>query len=171
MPGEAARQLGTAAVLLLNAYVELHGRQLGAVVRRSVAAMAWSSAPPPSAPRPVCDLLLERLRRADGEVTALVEDLGGRGGEDLSVYCTLRLGCCFLGVYSLLLRRWFFAACFWFSVIAPCDDVPLPLLQTQLRPAAVTRSAARPWMVAAAPWDATSSRALLDHFAVKLQYR
>ena len=77
VPGEVARRLSAASSALLAAYVELHGRQLSLMVRRSVAATSWLQHKEPRGPRPVCDLVMERLGRAAAEVAQLVED-GGR---------------------------------------------------------------------------------------------
>lgn len=63
---------------LLSSYVDLHGRSLSVLVQRSVASTSWLQAQPPRAPRPVCDLLLERLNRCEAEVVRLV-DSSGRG--------------------------------------------------------------------------------------------
>lgn len=78
--GEVARRLGTAANALLSAYVELHGRQLSLTVRRSVAATNWLAHKEPRAPRPVCELLMERLAKAQAEVSQVVESSGQRSG-------------------------------------------------------------------------------------------
>lgn len=67
--------------LLLGGYVDAHGRALSSVVRRSVASTSWRAAQEPRGPRPVCDLLLERLGRAEAEVGRLVEASGRGGGE------------------------------------------------------------------------------------------
>jgi hypothetical protein len=61
--------------------VDAHGRALSSVVRRSVASTSWRAAQEPRGPRPVCDLLLERLGRAEAEVGRLVEASGRGGGE------------------------------------------------------------------------------------------
>uniref|UniRef100_A0A383VMJ6 Vacuolar protein sorting-associated protein 51 homolog n=1 Tax=Tetradesmus obliquus TaxID=3088 RepID=A0A383VMJ6_TETOB len=76
--GEVARRLGTAANLLLGSYVDLHGRSLSLLLQRSVGSTNWLHAQPPRAPRPVCDLLLERLGRCEAELSRLV-DASGRG--------------------------------------------------------------------------------------------
>lgn len=57
----------------MSTYVELHGRQLSLMVRRSVAATNWLQHKEPRAPRPVCDLMLERLARAEAEMSQLLE--------------------------------------------------------------------------------------------------
>jgi len=80
MAGEVARRLGTAANVLLQCYVELHGRVLSVAVRRSVGSTNWLHAAEPRAPRPVCDLLLERINKAEAEVSRLVEATGRSGG-------------------------------------------------------------------------------------------
>lgn len=74
--GEVARRLGTAAAALLSAYVELHGRQLSLMVRRSVAATNWLVHNEARAPRPLCDLMIDRLGKAEAEVRELVEGGG-----------------------------------------------------------------------------------------------
>mmetsp|Transcript_18627 Transcript_18627/g.47206 ORF Transcript_18627/g.47206 Transcript_18627/m.47206 type:complete len:953 (-) Transcript_18627:187-3045(-) len=76
VPGEVARRLSAASSALLGAYVEGHGRQLSLMVRRSVAATSWLHHKEPRGPRPVCDLLAERLGRAEAEVGQLVDDAG-----------------------------------------------------------------------------------------------
>mmetsp|Transcript_2658 Transcript_2658/g.5884 ORF Transcript_2658/g.5884 Transcript_2658/m.5884 type:complete len:253 (-) Transcript_2658:160-918(-) len=82
VPGEVARCLHTASTSLLAAYVELHGRQLSLMVRRSLAATNWLNHKEPRGPRPMCDLMAERLSRAEAEVVQLVEDTGrGRADE------------------------------------------------------------------------------------------
>ncbi|GFH06631.1 uncharacterized protein HaLaN_01295, partial [Haematococcus lacustris] len=48
------------------------------MVRRSVAATNWLQHKEPRGPRPVCDLLAERLGRAELEVSQLVEDSSRR---------------------------------------------------------------------------------------------
>ncbi|KAJ9510063.1 hypothetical protein QJQ45_011702 [Haematococcus lacustris] len=78
VPGEVARCLSAAAAALLATYLELHGRQLSLMVRRSVAATNWLQHKEPRGPRPVCDLLAERLGRAELEVSQLVEDSSRR---------------------------------------------------------------------------------------------
>lgn len=64
--------------LLLGSYVDLHGRSLSLLLQRSVGSTNWLHAQPPRAPRPVCDLLLERLGRCEAELSRLV-DASGRG--------------------------------------------------------------------------------------------
>ncbi|KAK9813244.1 hypothetical protein WJX72_011382 [[Myrmecia] bisecta] len=76
--GEVARRLGTAAQLLLAGYVEAHGRRLSLAVRRSVDATNWLQHKEPRGPRPICDLLIERLANAEAEVVQLVDDGGHR---------------------------------------------------------------------------------------------
>mmetsp|Transcript_22138 Transcript_22138/g.37821 ORF Transcript_22138/g.37821 Transcript_22138/m.37821 type:complete len:244 (-) Transcript_22138:217-948(-) len=78
IPGEVARRLAAASAALLAAYVELHGRQLSLTVRRSVASTSWLHHKEPRGARPVCDLLAERLGRAEAEVLQLAEDSGRR---------------------------------------------------------------------------------------------
>jgi hypothetical protein len=65
--------------LLLGSYVDLHGRSLSVLVQRSVGSTNWLHAQPPRAPRPVGDLLLERLGRCEAELMRLV-DTSGRSG-------------------------------------------------------------------------------------------
>jgi hypothetical protein len=66
--------------LLLGSYVDLHGRSLSVLVQRSVGSTNWLHAQPPRAPRPVCDLLLERLGRCEAELMRLVDTSGRSGG-------------------------------------------------------------------------------------------
>lgn len=80
--GEVARRLTTASNALLAAYVELHGRQLSLIVRRSVAASNWLHHKEPRGQRTVCDVILERLTRAEQEVLQLVDQTGHRTGPD-----------------------------------------------------------------------------------------
>jgi hypothetical protein len=72
--------LSTLLDVLLQCYVELHGRALSVAVRRSVGSTNWLHAAEPRAPRPVCDLLLERINKAEAEVSRLVEATGRSGG-------------------------------------------------------------------------------------------
>ena len=51
-----------------------HGRALSQLVERSVSSTNWLHAQPPRAPRPVCDLLLERLERCEAELSGLTDD-------------------------------------------------------------------------------------------------
>lgn len=60
--------------------MEAHGRRLAFAVRRSIDGTNWATYREPRAPRPVCDLLLERLTDAEAEVVQLVDDGGGRSG-------------------------------------------------------------------------------------------
>eukprot|EP00891_Asterochloris_glomerata_P001742 jgi/Astpho2/1742/Aster-04163 len=78
--GEVARRLGTAAQALLAAYVDAHGRRLTLAVRRSIDATNWLHQKEPRGPRPICDLLLERISDAEAEVRQLVEQGGEVGG-------------------------------------------------------------------------------------------
>eukprot|EP00878_Enallax_costatus_P044789 GHUV01053536.1.p1 GENE.GHUV01053536.1~~GHUV01053536.1.p1 ORF type:complete len:492 (+),score=170.86 GHUV01053536.1:2-1477(+) len=78
--GEVARRLGTAGNLLLSSYVDLHGRSLSTLVERSVHSTNWLNAQPPRAPRPVCDLLLERLVKAEAELARLMDGTGRTPG-------------------------------------------------------------------------------------------
>jgi hypothetical protein len=66
--------------LLLSTYVELHGSELSLLVQQSMAARDWLSVPAPAAPQPVCDLLLERLARAEAEVARLLDSTGRQQG-------------------------------------------------------------------------------------------
>jgi hypothetical protein len=59
--------------------VELHGRQLSLMVRRSVAATNWLQHKEPRAARPICDLMLERLSKAEAEMSQLLEGSAPRG--------------------------------------------------------------------------------------------
>lgn len=43
-------------------------------MERSVSSTNWLHAQPPRAPRPVCDLLLERLERCEAELSGLTDD-------------------------------------------------------------------------------------------------
>jgi hypothetical protein len=70
----------SASDLLLGSYVDLHGRSLSVLVQRSVGSTNWLLAQPPRAPRPVCDLLLERLGRCEAELMRLVDTSGRSGG-------------------------------------------------------------------------------------------
>ncbi|GAX77837.1 hypothetical protein CEUSTIGMA_g5279.t1 [Chlamydomonas eustigma] len=81
VPGEVARRLNAASAALLESFVEMHGRQLSVMVRRSVASTNWLNHREPRGPRPVCDLQLERLGKAETEVMQLVDD-SGRGRTD-----------------------------------------------------------------------------------------
>ncbi len=74
------RRLGTAAQALLAAYVDAHGRRLTLAVRRSIDATNWLHQKEPRGPRPICDLLLERISDAEAEVRQLVEQGGEVGG-------------------------------------------------------------------------------------------
>ncbi|KAA6417142.1 MAG: hypothetical protein FRX49_12897 [Trebouxia sp. A1-2] len=74
--GEVARRLGTAAQTLLGGYVEAHGRQLTIAVRRSVDSTNWLQHKEPRGPRPICDLLIEKLATAEAEVVQLVRETG-----------------------------------------------------------------------------------------------
>ncbi|KAG2450988.1 hypothetical protein HYH02_004260 [Chlamydomonas schloesseri] len=87
VPGEVARRLSAASSAMVLAYVEMHGRQLSVMVRRSTASVSWLTCKEPRGPRPVCSLLLERLAKLQAEAAALLEDgdgvpggLGGGGG-------------------------------------------------------------------------------------------
>ncbi|CAD7703990.1 unnamed protein product, partial [Ostreobium quekettii] len=77
-PSEVIRHLNSGALTLLRAYIELHGRQLTIMIRRSVAAAGWLNHKEPRGPRPVCDLMLTRLGVAEAEVVQLVDDGGHR---------------------------------------------------------------------------------------------
>ncbi|DBB17629.1 TPA: hypothetical protein ACH3X3_002673 [Trebouxia sp. C0006] len=74
--GEVARRLGTAAQTLLGGYVEAHGRQLTIAVRRTVDSTNWLQHKEPRGPRPICDLLIEKLATAEAEVVQLVRETG-----------------------------------------------------------------------------------------------
>ncbi|KAL3158433.1 hypothetical protein ABBQ38_010667 [Trebouxia sp. C0009 RCD-2024] len=80
--GEVARRLGTAAQTLLGGYVEAHGRRMTVAVRRSVDSTNWLQHKEPRGPRPVCDLLLEKLTSAESEVVQLIQDTGQAAGRD-----------------------------------------------------------------------------------------
>ena len=67
--------------LLLSTYVELHGSELSLLVQQSMAAADWLSLPAPTAPQPVCGLLLQRLSRAEAEVGRLLDSTGRQQGE------------------------------------------------------------------------------------------
>lgn len=71
--GDTARKLGKGCHLLLSTFVELHGRQLSLMVRRSVAATNWLHHKEPRAPRPICDLIIEKISKTEQEVSLLVE--------------------------------------------------------------------------------------------------
>ena len=79
-PSQVIRQLNAGATDLLKSYVEMHGRQLTLMIRRSVAAANWLNHKEPRGPRPVCDLMLTRMGIAEREVVQLVDDGGHRGG-------------------------------------------------------------------------------------------
>lgn len=59
------------------------------VVRRSMDAVDWANAKEPRGPRPVCDLLLERLGTCLQETSALLPGGRGRSGETLSASALL----------------------------------------------------------------------------------
>eukprot|EP00198_Chlamydomonas_reinhardtii_P005800 XP_001695136.1 predicted protein [Chlamydomonas reinhardtii] len=87
VPGEVARRLSAASSAMVLAYVEMHGRQLSVMVRRSTGSVSWLTCKEPRGPRPVCSLLLERLAKLQAEAAALLEEgdgvasmLGGGGG-------------------------------------------------------------------------------------------
>ncbi|KAI8471413.1 MAG: hypothetical protein J3K34DRAFT_520636 [Monoraphidium minutum] len=78
--GEVARRMGTAAQLLLAAYVEAHGRGLAREVEAATGGADWLRMEEPSAPRPMCDALLARLAAVEAEVLQLVEATGRAAG-------------------------------------------------------------------------------------------
>ncbi|GMH43701.1 hypothetical protein BSKO_11623 [Bryopsis sp. KO-2023] len=80
-PSHVIRKLGAGATELLRLYVEMHGRQLTLMIRRSVAAASWLNHKEPRGPRPVCDLMLARLKLAEGEIVQLIDDGGHRSGK------------------------------------------------------------------------------------------
>ncbi|KAG2495102.1 hypothetical protein HYH03_006712 [Edaphochlamys debaryana] len=86
VPGEVARRLSAASSAMVLAYVEMHGRQLSIMVRRSTASISWLTCKEPRGPRTVCSLLLERLGRVEAEAAGLLDEPGmgaaGRKGED-----------------------------------------------------------------------------------------
>ncbi|KAK9817324.1 hypothetical protein WJX74_004288 [Apatococcus lobatus] len=74
--GEVARRLRLAAQQLLTAFVAAHGRRLSLAARRSVDSPDWLQHKEPRGPRPVCQLILERLSEAEAEAGQLLEDSG-----------------------------------------------------------------------------------------------
>jgi hypothetical protein len=68
------------ADLLLSSYVELHGSELSLLVQQSMAAADWLTLPAPAGPQPVCNMLLQRLGRAEAEVGRLLESTGRQQG-------------------------------------------------------------------------------------------
>lgn len=66
--------------LLLSCYVGMHGHGLSTLVERSVCDTNWLQAQPPRAPRPVCDLFLERLGRTESELARLVDGTSRAAG-------------------------------------------------------------------------------------------
>jgi hypothetical protein len=81
------------ADLLLGSYVDLHGRRLSLLVQRSVCSTNWLQAQPPRAPRPVCDVILERVAQAEAEAARLI-DSSGRGIGEVSRLLGLEQGLC-----------------------------------------------------------------------------
>lgn len=80
--GHHRRSVATAARALAEQYVDQHRRRLAMLVRRSMDAVDWANAREPRGPRPVCDLLLERLGACQQETAALLGGLAkGRPGE------------------------------------------------------------------------------------------
>lgn len=61
LPTELARRMGAAAGVLLRGYIDRHGQMLALAARQSTAATDWANHREPRAPRPICDLLLEKL--------------------------------------------------------------------------------------------------------------
>lgn len=82
------------ADLLLSCYVELHGRALSLMVHRSVAATNWLQHMEPRAPRPICDLLVQRLSKAETEAVKLVEATGRSGGMLPSPHVAINTSLC-----------------------------------------------------------------------------
>ncbi|GLC45938.1 hypothetical protein PLESTF_000714400 [Pleodorina starrii] len=80
VPGEVARRLSAASSAMVLAYVEMHGRQLSVMVRRSTASVSWLTCKEPRGPRPVCSLLLERLARVEAEAAGLLDEPGSAMG-------------------------------------------------------------------------------------------
>lgn len=64
--------MSTAARALAEQYVDQHRRRLTLVLRRSMDAIDWTNAREPRGPRPVCDLVLERLGACQQETVALL---------------------------------------------------------------------------------------------------
>jgi hypothetical protein len=85
--GWLAAAAATSSDLLLGSYVDLHGRSLSVLVQRSVGSTNWLHAQPPRAPRPVCDLLLERLGRCEAELMRLVDTSGRSGAPGALEWC------------------------------------------------------------------------------------
>ncbi|PNH08814.1 Vacuolar protein sorting-associated protein 51 [Tetrabaena socialis] len=80
VPGEVARRLSAASSAMVLAFVEMHGRQLSVMVRRSTASVSWLTCKEPRGPRPVCSLLSERLARVEAEAGGLLDEPGLAGG-------------------------------------------------------------------------------------------
>jgi hypothetical protein len=68
------------ADLLLTTYVELHGSELSQLVQGGMSGQDWLSLPPPSAPQPLWQPLLQRLAVAEAEVTRLLDSSGRQQG-------------------------------------------------------------------------------------------
>eukprot|EP00887_Chlorella_sp_A99_P007202 scaffold2.g7202.t1 len=74
LPTDLARKLGAAAAALLRGYVDRAGQMLALAARQSTAATDWVNHREPRAPRPFCDLLLEKLAEVDAEVAFLSDE-------------------------------------------------------------------------------------------------
>ncbi len=75
---------------LLTTFVAAHGRKLSLAARRSVDSPDWLQHKEPRGPRPVCQLLLERLAEAEAEAGQLLEDTGSMMQRPSSFPDTLR---------------------------------------------------------------------------------
>ncbi|GLI70392.1 hypothetical protein VaNZ11_015174 [Volvox africanus] len=85
VPGEVARRLSAASSAMVLAYVEMHGRQLSVMVRRSTGSVSWLTCKEPRGPRPVCSLLLERLARVEAEAAGLLDEPGSSMGTGVNL--------------------------------------------------------------------------------------
>ncbi|GIL88543.1 hypothetical protein Vretimale_15339 [Volvox reticuliferus] len=85
VPGEVARRLSAASSAMVLAYVEMHGRQLSIMVRRSTGSVSWLTCKEPRGPRPVCSLLLERLARVEAEAAGLLDEPGSSMGTGINL--------------------------------------------------------------------------------------
>jgi hypothetical protein len=61
LPTELGRQLAATAAALLQGYVAAHGAQLAAAAEDSSRATHWGSQGEPRTPRPICNIVLEKV--------------------------------------------------------------------------------------------------------------